>query len=94
MLSTHSLLMGVVWLIWRAEAEKLRNVLVAMKKAHSGDGERVKACFQTLLKFCGNVATNPGRVVITMSWEVISIIRLHVVTVHLVTFDQKGGFCF
>lgn len=38
----------------------MRDVLVAMKKAHAGEDERVKTCFTTLLKFCGNVVGNPG----------------------------------
>ena len=38
----------------------MRDRLVALKKGHPGEDERVKTCFQTLMKFCANVATNPG----------------------------------
>ncbi|GAB4822019.1 hypothetical protein N2152v2_009065 [Parachlorella kessleri] len=40
--------------------ERMRDRLVAVKKGHPGEDERVKTCFQTLMKFCANVATNPG----------------------------------
>ena len=38
----------------------MRGLLVQMKKAHPGQDEAVKTCWQTLLKICGNVYNNPG----------------------------------
>lgn len=38
----------------------MRALLVAMKKAHPGQDEALKTCWQTLLKMCGNVYNNPG----------------------------------
>lgn len=35
---------------------KLRQLLVAMKKAHPSQDEQLKTCWNTLLKYCGNVA--------------------------------------
>ncbi|KAI3435819.1 hypothetical protein D9Q98_001877 [Chlorella vulgaris] len=40
--------------------EKMRRQLVEMKKAHPGQEEAVKVCWNTLLKMCGNVYTHPG----------------------------------
>ena len=37
-------------------AEQFRQQLVAMKKSHLGEEERVKTCWATLLKYCGNIA--------------------------------------
>ena len=37
----------------------MRQLLVDMKKAHPGQDEALKTCWSTMLKFCGNVATNP-----------------------------------
>lgn len=39
--------------------EKMRDLLVAIKKAHNGQDEAVKSCFQTMLKICANVAKGP-----------------------------------
>lgn len=41
-------------------AEKLRAMLVELKKQHPGEDARVTTCFQTLLKMVGNVARAPG----------------------------------
>ena len=43
-----------------AVGEKMRALLVAMKKGHPGQDEGLKTCWQTLLKMCGNVYNNPG----------------------------------
>lgn len=43
-----------------AVGEKMRRQLVEMKKAHPGQEEAVKVCWNTLLKMCGNVYTHPG----------------------------------
>ena len=43
-----------------AVGEKMRGLLVEMKKAHPGQDEAVKTCWQTLLKICGNVYNSPG----------------------------------
>lgn len=40
--------------------EKMRALLVGMKKAHLGQEEGLKTCWQTLLKMCGNVYNSPG----------------------------------
>lgn len=40
--------------------EKMRALLVAMKKAHPGQDDALKTCWQTLLKMCGNVYNKPG----------------------------------
>lgn len=39
---------------------KLRQLLVAMKKAHPSQDEQLKTCWNTLLKYCGNVAQSPS----------------------------------
>ncbi|KAK9791864.1 hypothetical protein WJX73_008748 [Symbiochloris irregularis] len=41
-------------------AEQLRKHLVNMKKAHAGEDERIKTCWATLMKYCGNIAQNPA----------------------------------
>lgn len=41
-------------------AEKLRALLVAMKRAHAGEAGRFEACVNTLLTYAGNVAGSPG----------------------------------
>jgi hypothetical protein len=41
-------------------SEKMRQALVALKKAHAGQDEGVRACLATLLKIVGNVAGAPG----------------------------------
>lgn len=38
-------------------AEQLRTQLVGMKKAHAGEEERLKTCWATLMKYCGNIAS-------------------------------------
>ena len=38
----------------------MRALLVAMKKAHPGQDDALKTCWQTLLKMCGNVYNKPG----------------------------------
>lgn len=43
-----------------AVGEKMRGLLVDMKKAHPGQDDALKTCWQTLLKMCGNVYNNPG----------------------------------
>lgn len=49
---------------WRpacpAVGEKMRGLLVDMKKAHPGQDDALKTCWQTLLKMCGNVYNSPG----------------------------------
>ncbi|EFN54376.1 hypothetical protein CHLNCDRAFT_31757 [Chlorella variabilis] len=40
--------------------EKMRTLLVDMKKAHPGQDDALKTCWQTLLKMCGNIYANPG----------------------------------
>ncbi|KAL4429552.1 hypothetical protein ABPG77_008601 [Micractinium sp. CCAP 211/92] len=40
--------------------EKMRGLLVDMKKAHPGQDDALKTCWQTLLKMCGNVYNSPG----------------------------------
>ncbi len=42
-----------------AKAERMRVLLVEMKKAHSNDDEALKTAWTTLLKFVTNVAMNP-----------------------------------
>ncbi|EIE21636.1 hypothetical protein COCSUDRAFT_30128 [Coccomyxa subellipsoidea C-169] len=39
---------------------QLRDVLVGMKKAYANEDERVKACWATLLKYCGNIVRDPN----------------------------------
>ena len=43
-----------------AKSERMRYLLVEMKKAHPGQDEGVRTAFQTLLKFITNVGMNPG----------------------------------
>ena len=45
---------------WPAVGEKMRTLLVDMKKAHPGQDDALKTCWQTLLKMCGNIYANPG----------------------------------
>jgi hypothetical protein len=42
-----------------AKAEKMRVLLVEMKKAHPGQDEALRTAWTTLLKFVTNVAMNP-----------------------------------
>jgi hypothetical protein len=42
-----------------AKAERMRVLLVEMKKAHSNEDEALKTAWKTLLKFVTNVAMNP-----------------------------------
>lgn len=42
-----------------AAAEKMRALLVEMKRAHPGQDEALRTCWQTLFKFCANVANAP-----------------------------------
>ena len=42
-----------------AKAERMRVLLVEMKKAHSNEDEALKTAWTTLLKFVTNVAMNP-----------------------------------
>ena len=39
-----------------AMSEQLRAALVAMKKAYPGQDDRLQTCWQTLLRYCGNIA--------------------------------------
>ena len=41
-------------------AEKLRALLVAMKRAHTGEPGRFEAAVNALLTYAGNVASSPG----------------------------------
>lgn len=43
-----------------AKAERMRDLLVAMKKAHPGQDEGLKTAWTTLLKFVNNVGNNPN----------------------------------
>ena len=43
-----------------AKAEKMRLLLVEMKKAHPGQNEALRTCWNTLLKFISNVGMNPN----------------------------------
>lgn len=40
--------------------EKMRGLLVEMKKARPGQDEGLKTCWTTLLKMCGNIHSHPG----------------------------------
>ena len=42
-----------------AKSEKMREILVNMKKSHPGQDDAVKIAFQTLLKFVSNVVMKP-----------------------------------
>jgi hypothetical protein len=39
----------------------MRVLLVDMKKAHPGQDDALKTCWQTLLKMCGNIHAHPGK---------------------------------
>ena len=41
------------------DADRFRDALVAVKKAHAADAAAVTLCFQTLFKLVSNVATAP-----------------------------------
>ena len=41
-------------------SEKLRQLLVALKKAHPRQDEALRICFSTMLKFVTNVGSAPG----------------------------------
>jgi len=43
-----------------AKAERMRQILVDMKKSHQGQDEAVRGACQTLLKFITNVGLNPS----------------------------------